>query len=95
MNKKIIAIASGCSALAVALAGCGGANSGDTKETTTAANNTSSQEVISNVDFETVTIPNLTDTRSEEYKEKTIKTLNGDDVTYNMNTRKIVCVSGS
>lgn len=39
--------------------------------------------------------PSLTDTRSEEYKENTFTTLNGDEVTYNMNTRKIVCISGS
>ena len=40
-------------------------------------------------------MPRLTDTRSEEYKENTFTTLNGDEVTYNMNTRKIVCVFGS
>lgn len=39
--------------------------------------------------------PKLEDTRSKEYKENTITTLNGDDVTYNMNTRKIVCLFGS
>ncbi len=40
-------------------------------------------------------MPVLTDTRSEEYKENTFTTLNGDEVTYNMNTRRIVCVFGS
>lgn len=40
-------------------------------------------------------MPKLTDTRSEEYKENTFTTLNGDEVTYNMNTRRIVCVFGS
>lgn len=40
-------------------------------------------------------IPHLTDTRPEEYKENTFTTLNGDEVTYNMNTRKIVCIFGS
>ena len=39
--------------------------------------------------------PVLEDTRSTEYKENTITTLNGNDVTYNMNTRKIVCIFGS
>ena len=39
--------------------------------------------------------PVLEDTRSIEYKENTITTLNGNDVTYNMNTRKIVCIFGS
>ena len=42
-----------------------------------------------------VALPKLTDTRSEERKENTITTLNGDTVTYNMNTRKIVTISGS
>lgn len=42
-----------------------------------------------------VTLPILTDTRSEEAKENTITTLNGDQVTYNMNTRKIVVLAGS
>lgn len=45
---------------------------------------------ISDINF-----PELTDTRGEEYKENTFTTLNGDTVTYNMNTRKIVCVFGS
>ncbi len=40
-------------------------------------------------------LPILTDTRGTEYKENTFTTLNGDEVTYNMNTRKIVCVFGS
>ena len=39
--------------------------------------------------------PVLEDTRGTEYKENTITTLNGNDVTYNMNTRKIVCIFGS
>ena len=39
--------------------------------------------------------PILEDTRGEEYKENTFTTLNGDEVTYNMNTRKIVCIFGS
>ncbi len=40
-------------------------------------------------------MPQLTDTRSEEEKIVTFKTLNGDDVTYNQNTRKIVTIMGS
>lgn len=39
--------------------------------------------------------PILEDTRDTTYKENTITTLNGNDVTYNMNTRKIVCIFGS
>lgn len=45
---------------------------------------------VADLDF-----PVLTDTRPEEPKENTFTTLNGDQVTYNMNTRKIVCVFGS
>ena len=41
------------------------------------------------------TLPVLTDTRPEEYEEYTFTTLNGDEVTFNRNTRKIVCVFGS
>lgn len=44
---------------------------------------------------EDLKMPELTDTRPEEEKENTITTLNGDEVTYNMNTRKIVCLAGS
>lgn len=40
-------------------------------------------------------MPVLTDTRPEEAKENTITTLNGDEVTYNMNTRRIVTIAGS
>ena len=40
-------------------------------------------------------LPLLKDTRPSEYKETTFVTLNGDEVTYNRNTRKIVCVFGS
>lgn len=40
-------------------------------------------------------IPVLKDTRSEEKKMNTITTFNGDIVTYNMNTRKIVTTFGS
>ena len=45
---------------------------------------------VADLDF-----PVLTDTRPEEPKENTFTTLNGDQVTYNMNTRKIVCIFGS
>ena len=37
----------------------------------------------------------FSDTRSNEIKMNTITTLNGDSVTYNMNTRRIVCTFGS
>lgn len=40
-------------------------------------------------------LPMLTDTRPEEYQEYTFTTLNGDEVTFNRNTRKIVCLFGS
>jgi ABC-type Fe3+-hydroxamate transport system substrate-binding protein len=39
--------------------------------------------------------PALVDTREETYKENEFKTLNGDTVKYNQNTRKIVCLFGS
>ena len=39
--------------------------------------------------------PVLEDTRPTEAKSNTITTINGDEVTYNMNTRKIVCIFGS
>ena len=42
-----------------------------------------------------IAFPRLTDTRPEEYEEATFTTLNGDEVTYNKNTRRIVCVFGS
>lgn len=42
-----------------------------------------------------IKLPKLSDTRSEEYKENSFKTLNGNIVKYNMNTRKIVCIDGS
>ena len=47
-------------------------------------------KAVADIDF-----PQLTDTRGTEYKEKTFTTLNGDQVTYNANTRRIVCVFGS
>ena len=47
-------------------------------------------EVMTDDDF-----PVLEDSRENEEKMNTITTLNGDDVTYNMNTRKIVCIFGS
>lgn len=46
--------------------------------------------VVTDEDF-----PVLTDTRDTEVKMNTITTLNGMEVTYNMNTRKIVCIHGS
>lgn len=42
-----------------------------------------------------VAMPVLEDTRPTTPKENTITTLNGDQVTYNMNTRKIVALSGA
>lgn len=41
------------------------------------------------------TVPVLEDTRGTEEKMNTFVTLNGDSVTYNMNTRKIVALSGA
>ena len=42
-----------------------------------------------------LSMPKLTDTRGSEVKMNTITTLNGDEVTYNMNTRRIVSLSSS
>ncbi|MBR1891249.1 MAG: ABC transporter substrate-binding protein [Clostridia bacterium] len=39
--------------------------------------------------------PALVDTRGTEVKMNTVFTLKGNEVTYNMNTRRIVCVFGS
>lgn len=39
--------------------------------------------------------PTLTDTRSTETEMKNFVTLNGNTVSYNVNTRKIVCIFGS
>ena len=50
----------------------------------------SNNSVYMNKDF-----PLLEDTRDEAKKMNTITTLNGNEVTYNMNTRKIVCIFGS
>ncbi len=41
------------------------------------------------------TVPVLEDTRPTDVKENTFKTLNGNEVTYNMNTRRIVAISGA
>lgn len=48
-----------------------------------------------NLNINDVKIPMLKDTRDKSYKENTFTTLNGNKVTYNMNTRKIVCLFGS
>lgn len=42
-----------------------------------------------------VNMPVLEDTRGTEMQMNTITTLNGNEVSYNMNTRKIVCIFGS
>ena len=42
-----------------------------------------------------IALPKLTDTRGMEEKMTTITTLNGNQVTYNMNTRRIVSLSSS
>ena len=39
--------------------------------------------------------PELEDTRPTEERMNTFTTLNGNEVTYNMNTRRIVCIFGS
>lgn len=69
------------------LAGCG-ANKSEAPASTPATENFQGSLVD-------VKLPKLEDTRSTEKKEQTITTLNGDKVTYNMNTRKIVVVAGS
>lgn len=42
-----------------------------------------------------VSLPQLTDIRPTEAKENTFTTLNGNEVTYNMNTRRIIALSGA
>ena len=41
------------------------------------------------------TVPVLEDTRGTQEKMNTFRTLNGDEVTYNMNTRRIIALSGA
>lgn len=55
----------------------------------------SSESEKKSVKYTSLEMPKLEDTRPEEEKMNTIETLNGDKVTYNMNTRKIVTVFGS
>ena len=54
---------------------------------------TSCKEVAK--DSISLSMPKLTDTRGSDVKMNTIKTLNGDEATYNMNTRRIVSLSSS
>ncbi len=69
-----------CVSCALAFAACG---NGDDNE----------QSKPEKAQFKTV--PVLEDTRPTEAKENTFVTLNGNTVTYNMNTRKIVAISGA
>ena len=80
MNKTMKMIFAVCTAM-MTLCGCAGSS---------AAEETTPAETAGEL-----SMPVLTDTRGEEYKENTFVTLNGDEVTYNMNTRKIVCLFGS
>lgn len=52
--------------------------------------NNKAAQIVTDKDF-----PALTDTRSEEKEMRAFVTLNGNEVTYNKNTRRIVCVHGS
>ena len=61
----------------------------------TAEENADSEEASAEPEANPLEFPLLTDTRPEEYEEATFTTLNGDQVTYNKNTRKIVCIFGS
>lgn len=82
--KKIIAFIITL-ALSILMCGCG------SKTTTSSTNNKTTE---SNVVLDD-NMPVLEDTRPLEAKENTITTINGSSVTYNMNTRKIVCIFGS
>lgn len=53
------------------------------------------EELTEPSSFTEVRLPVLEDTRDTSYRENTFVTLNGDEVTYNMNTRRIVCIDGS
>ncbi len=68
-------------------------NNADTSNKENSSTNTSTTTTTSsNTDIK---MPKLVDERPDEYKENTITTLNGDEVTYNMNTKKIVATFGS
>ena len=78
------------------LASCGKENGGG--ETTDGTQGGKQEETKGPVPSEKAqfkTVPVLEDTRPTEVKMNTFKTLNGNDVTYNMNTRKIVAISGA
>lgn len=83
--KKIIALFSLLLSVLL-LASC----SSKAKTTDKDTNKTTEQNIKFDDEF-----PKLTDTRSTETKMNTIYTINGNEVTYNMNTRKIVCIFGS
>lgn len=65
----------------------------DPQETST--NEVKPQETGTQEKAQFKTVPVLEDTRPTEAKENTFTTLNGDQVTYNMNTRRIVAISGA
>ncbi len=67
----------------ISFSACSANNSNNTNETTAEKTKTS------------IVFPKLEDTRGTEKKENTITTLNGNEVTYDMNTRRIVCIFGS
>lgn len=74
----------------VLLSACTSGNSGKEASGQTTDSGSSYSGTPADLDM-----PVLTDTRPEEPKENTITTLNGDEVTYNMNTRRIVTIAGS
>ena len=83
--NKIAKIIISMGMILMPLSGCG----------TSSSNKSSSSEKKSEVKYTSLEMPELKDTRPTEKKMNTIETLNGDKVTYNMNTRKIVTVFGS
>lgn len=54
--------------------------------------NPSNSSSSNNTKLDLPEMPTLVDNREENVKMKTITTLNGDEVTYNANTRKIVAL---
>ena len=92
MEKRRIRAGKACLAVLLAMvcmllaAGCGGAGNPE--------QDSSSQEGV-RTGTGLYAVPVIKDSRPQEYEEATFTTLNGDEVTYNRNTRRIVCVFGS
>lgn len=88
-----------CASCALAFAACGNNNGDESKAQSTEqsadANQSTEQSKGETEKPQFDTVPVLQDTRPTEAKENTFTTLNGNDVTYNMNTRKIVAISGA